>query len=77
MDMSCRSNFMFRNMTELASGQVTFGVIPSDHWYQPEWIDEERATEGRNRLVEADVIYGGELIFLLLTSILIDEHIPL
>ncbi|EMD36044.1 glycosyltransferase family 15 protein [Gelatoporia subvermispora B] len=51
------------NMTELASGQVTFGVIPSDHWYQPEWIDEERATEGRNRLVEADVIYGGSVSY--------------
>lgn len=50
-------------MTELASGPVTFGLIPTDHWYQPDWIDEERATQGRNKLVEADVIYGGNLSY--------------
>ncbi|OCH92013.1 glycosyltransferase family 15 protein [Obba rivulosa] len=51
------------NMTELASGPVQFGLIPEDHWYQPDWIDEERATQGRNKLVEADIIYGGSVSY--------------
>jgi hypothetical protein len=43
----------------LASGPVYFGIIPHDHWYQPDWIDEEKAEAGRNQLVDQGVIYGG------------------
>lgn len=43
----------------LASGPVYFGLIPHDHWYQPDWIDEQKAEAARNELVEKGVIYGG------------------
>lgn len=43
----------------MISGEVHFGVIPHDHWYQPDWIDEERAKKGRQELVRNKVIYGG------------------
>ena len=39
--------------------KVEFGVIPHDHWFQPEWIDEERASKERKKMEAAAVIYGG------------------
>ena len=46
-------------MGNLISGEVKFGVIPHDHWYQPDWIDEDKAKKGRQELVRNKVIYGG------------------
>ena len=48
-----------RRVSVLTDAKVEFGLIPRDHWYQPDWIDEQRATEGRNKMVADSVIYGG------------------
>ncbi|KAF8910943.1 glycosyltransferase family 15 protein [Gymnopilus junonius] len=48
-----------RRVTELTDSQVQFGLIPSDHWYQPAEIDEDRATKSREKMVKENVIYGG------------------
>jgi hypothetical protein len=45
----------------LVSGPVHFGQVPEEHWYQPSWINETRATEERNKMEEEGVIYGGSL----------------
>ncbi|KAG0707728.1 glycosyltransferase family 15 protein [Suillus ampliporus] len=45
----------------LTNTTVEFGVIPSDHWRQPSWIDEDRATESRDEMVRNNVIYGGSV----------------
>ncbi|VDB92017.1 unnamed protein product [Peniophora sp. CBMAI 1063] len=47
----------------LIAGEVKFGVIPHDHWYQPDWIDEDRAKKGRQELVRNKVIYGGSVSY--------------
>jgi alpha 1,2-mannosyltransferase len=47
-----------RNVSAATNASVSFGVIPPEHWYQPEWIDEDRAREGRKRL--KNTLYGGE-----------------
>jgi len=39
--------------------KVEFGVIPQDHWYQPDWIDEDKASKARKEMEENSVIYGG------------------
>jgi len=39
--------------------KVEFGVIPHDHWYQPDWIDEDKASKARKQMEEENVIYGG------------------
>lgn len=39
--------------------QVEFGVIPHDHWFQPYWIDEDKASKARKQMEENNVIYGG------------------
>ncbi|EMD36053.1 glycosyltransferase family 15 protein [Gelatoporia subvermispora B] len=46
-------------ISNIVSGPVSFGLVPPDHWYQPDWIDEERATAGRNKMVQDNIIYGG------------------
>lgn len=48
-------------MSGIVSGPVRFGLVPSEHWNQPDWIDEEKAAEGRRKLVAANVIYGGKV----------------
>jgi alpha 1,2-mannosyltransferase len=44
--------------TEVTSTKCTYGKIPHDHWYQPDWIDEEKATKARLDMIEHKVIYG-------------------
>ncbi|KAH9847748.1 glycosyltransferase family 15 protein [Lenzites betulinus] len=46
-------------VSNVINGQVTFGQIEHDHWYQPDWVDEEKATAGRNKMVQDNIIYGG------------------
>ncbi|THH10402.1 hypothetical protein EW145_g1357 [Phellinidium pouzarii] len=55
-------NFIQRT-SQLVSGNISFGVIPHDHWVQPDWIDENRARDGRNRLMAQNVIYGGSISY--------------
>ena len=62
-----------RRTSILASSNVSYGVIPNDHWNQPEWIDEERATAGRNKLVAQNIIYGGASVLSQLQRV-INQH---
>jgi len=38
-------------------------VIPQDHWSQPSWIDEEKATKSRDAMVEKGIIYAGSVSY--------------
>ncbi|KAL5519385.1 hypothetical protein ACEPAH_1068 [Sanghuangporus vaninii] len=49
--------------SQLTSGNVSYGVIPEEHWKQPAWIDEDRARDGRNRLMAQGIIYGGSVSY--------------
>lgn len=62
IDLDPRSNLIIRRrMTNIIanSSEVAFGVVPKEHWEQPEWIDEAKATNERNELALAGVKYGG------------------
>ena len=50
-------------MGNLISGEVKFGVIPHDHWYQPDWIDEDKARASRDKMVADNIIYGGSVSY--------------
>jgi len=52
-----------KRISVLTPAKVEFGLIPREHWYQPDWIDEEKATESRNKLVADNVIYGGSISY--------------
>ncbi|KAG1905608.1 glycosyltransferase family 15 protein [Suillus fuscotomentosus] len=51
-----------RRVSVLTDADVSFGLVPHEQWVQPDWIDEGRAQEGRNKLVRQGVIYGGKFI---------------
>ncbi|PBK96882.1 glycosyltransferase family 15 protein [Armillaria gallica] len=40
---------------------ISFGLIPKEHWVQPDWIDEDRARLGRQKMMAQRIIYAGEL----------------
>jgi alpha 1,2-mannosyltransferase len=44
--------------TEVVGSKTVYGQIPHDHWFQPDWIDEEKATKSRLKMIEEKVIYG-------------------
>ncbi|PFH54343.1 glycosyltransferase family 15 protein [Amanita thiersii Skay4041] len=48
-------------VSEVTDAQVQFGLIPPDHWHQPSWIDEAKASAAREKMIENKVIYGGSV----------------
>ncbi|KAH8990426.1 glycosyltransferase family 15 protein [Lactarius hatsudake] len=52
-----------RRVSILTSGPVYFGKIPDEHWYQPKWINETHAQEGRRKMEDDGVIYGGSVSY--------------
>ncbi len=49
-----------RKISNVTSGSVSFGLIPREHWFQPDWIDEEKAAAGRAKMSADGVVYGGQ-----------------
>ncbi len=52
-----------RRVSNVINGEVTFGLVPREHWYQPDWINETRATAGREKMVADNIIYGGSVSY--------------
>jgi len=52
-----------KRISNVVSGEVIFGLVPREHWFQPESIDEEKATESRNKMASDGIIYGGSLSY--------------
>uniref|UniRef100_A0A0W0F940 Putative glycosyltransferase family 15 protein n=1 Tax=Moniliophthora roreri TaxID=221103 RepID=A0A0W0F940_MONRR len=50
-----------KRVSDLTDAEVKFGLIPHDHWYQPDWIDEDKAKASRENMVKNNVIYGGSV----------------
>ncbi|KAJ7888145.1 hypothetical protein B0H14DRAFT_3430333 [Mycena olivaceomarginata] len=51
-------------MTKLignATAGVSFGLVSKEHWFQPEWIDEDKARAGRDKMVAQDILYAGNV----------------
>jgi len=47
----------------LTDAPVSFGLIPKQHWFQPQWIDEERAKRGRSELKSQGIIYADSVSY--------------
>ncbi|KAJ3725938.1 glycosyltransferase family 15 protein [Lentinula raphanica] len=45
----------------LTRAPIYFGLIPKEHWFQPDWIDEDRARAGRQKMMAQRIIYGGSV----------------
>ncbi|KAG6909701.1 hypothetical protein DXG01_015902 [Tephrocybe rancida] len=50
-----------KRVAKLTNAKVEFGLIPKEHWVQPDSIDETRASAAREDMVKNGVIYGGKL----------------
>lgn len=53
-----------RRISVISKSSMEFGIIPRDFWYQPSWIDEEKATAARKQMEADNVIYGGVLFLI-------------
>ncbi len=54
----------FKEVTSnLVSGKTQYGLIPKEHWSFPEWIDKDKAEETRQRMKEANIIYGDSISY--------------
>ncbi|KAG6866926.1 hypothetical protein C0991_003842 [Blastosporella zonata] len=50
-----------KRVMKLTDAKVEFGLIPKEHWVQPDSIDESRASASREDMTKNHVIYGGKL----------------
>jgi len=50
-----------KRVTALTDAPIEFGLIPKEEWFQPQWIDEAKATEARKDMEKNNVIYGGSV----------------
>ncbi|KAJ7214164.1 nucleotide-diphospho-sugar transferase [Mycena haematopus] len=46
-----------RRIRNLTPSRVDFGVIPKEHWYQPDWIDQDKARTAMARMQRMNVKY--------------------
>lgn len=59
-DVPFTDNFK-KYVSQLTDAPVEFGLIPSEHWHQPPWIDEAKASAARDDMIRNNVIYGGSV----------------
>lgn len=52
-----------RRLTVLTAATMEFGQIPREHWFQPDSIDETKATASRDKMTEQNIIYGGSVSY--------------
>ena len=70
----CTSDTHQSRVSNLVSGPAHFGQVPEEHWHQPPWINETKATEERSKMIMAGVPYSDSIscgfpLFLSCTSV--------
>ncbi|KAJ6479342.1 glycosyltransferase family 15 protein [Mycena vulgaris] len=55
------SEIFKQSVGTLTQNTIEFGLIPHEHWHQPDWIDEAKARAAREQMVRDNVIYGGSV----------------
>ncbi|KAK1924853.1 nucleotide-diphospho-sugar transferase [Papiliotrema laurentii] len=49
----------FKQHTQaMTKANCFYGKIDPDHWFQPDWIDEDKARKNREEMIRKKVIYG-------------------
>lgn len=59
IDSNARCDATDRRIRNLTPSRVEFGVIPKEHWFQPDWIDKEKAQKAMEQMERQNVKYGG------------------
>ena len=47
----------------LSAAKMEFGLIPREHWFQPDSIDEEKASASRKKMMDHNIVYGGSVSY--------------
>ncbi|KAH8921868.1 glycosyltransferase family 15 protein [Atractiella rhizophila] len=47
-----------REIRKMTRSEVSFGVVPKEHWSYPDWIDQEKAARERKKMAEEGIIYA-------------------
>ncbi|KAH0583859.1 hypothetical protein H2248_009456 [Termitomyces sp. 'cryptogamus'] len=50
-----------KRVSVLTDAPISFGLIPREHWFQPDWIDEDKAKTERTKLMWKGIIYAGSV----------------
>lgn len=50
-----------QRVSVLTDAPISFGQIPREHWYQPDWVDEDKARNGRLKMMAQGIIYAGSV----------------
>lgn len=54
----------FKKVTSsLVSGKTFYGLIPTEHWSFPDWIDQQKAQKVREDMAERKIIYGDSVSY--------------
>ena len=54
----------FKNITTaLVSGKTHYGLIPTEHWSFPDFIDQDRARKVREDMAQRKIIYGDSISY--------------
>lgn len=64
-----------RRVRILTYAKMEFGLIPKEHWNQPDWIDEEKATASREAMQAKNIIYAGQYFPLLWSPLFADLYL--
>ena len=57
----CTSDTHRSRVSNLVSGPAHFGQVPEEHWHQPPWINETKATEERSKMIMAGIPYSDSI----------------
>lgn len=50
----------FKNMTRMmTNAEVKYGLVPTEHWSYPDWIDQDYAAQCRQDFANRGIVYGG------------------
>ncbi|KAF7973010.1 hypothetical protein HWV62_16392 [Athelia sp. TMB] len=52
-----------QRVTAETDAPVSFGLIPAEQWHQPDWIDDDLATEGRRKMAAQNIIYADSISY--------------
>lgn len=63
-----------RRVSIISPSLMEFGLIPRDHWYQPAWIDEEKAKKGREKMKAENIIFAGPSCSLLFCPMIVPTN---
>ncbi|KAJ7049871.1 glycosyltransferase family 15 protein [Mycena amicta] len=62
-DEEFSEEFQLRMRALIPESHVEFGVIPPEHWLQPDWIDVEKQKTAMAKMENRNVKYGGNLSY--------------